>query len=159
MAAFHARFSSQRLGAQHPQNNEMEEPPFPEGPPARTPQYVSEATRADRRLETVMRQGPGRFPVLTVTERAEPVPSEVPETSTTPTQNTPQLLNLDDPRVLERLKALLGEAKQPQKRRRAKIGATAALNGARKEQQEQLAGKDDRRWKVGLLQAVLQQED
>ncbi|KAJ7448368.1 hypothetical protein FB451DRAFT_1187789 [Mycena latifolia] len=152
LAALHARFSSQRHGPQHPQN-EMEDVRFPGAPPARSPQFISKATREERRLETVIRQGPGRFPSVSMTAPPQPEPSATP-----PEQNTsraPLLFDFDDPRVHERLKAMLSEAtaqmgvtKSPRKKRKHKIGAAQALTTARKQQQQQLDDKADLMWKV-----------
>ncbi|KAJ7880095.1 hypothetical protein B0H13DRAFT_2542436 [Mycena leptocephala] len=152
MAALHARFSSQRRGAQQPQHNDMEDPQFPDAPPACTPQYIPEATRQGRRLETVIRQGVDRFPVVTMAAPMQPAPSAVPETPEHNTAHGTLLVDLNDPVVEQRVKGLidaaLGTKKSPRKRRQAKAGATASLVQARQEQQKDLAVKDDLRWKV-----------
>ncbi|KAJ6550116.1 hypothetical protein B0H19DRAFT_1264979 [Mycena capillaripes] len=73
----------------------------------------------------------------------------------TPPQNAQLLVDLEDPRVVERLQGLFGGSaaqrakKGPvRQKRKAKAGAMAALTVARKGQQQELSGKDDRRWKT-----------
>ncbi|KAJ7678795.1 hypothetical protein B0H17DRAFT_1139195 [Mycena rosella] len=152
MAAFHARFSTQRRSAHDPQNG-MNGGHFPDTPPVRTPEFVPPVTREERRVEAIIRQGPvSRFPVISMTAPTQPEPSAA--TPVTPEQNTPrvpQLLDLSDPFAVQQLQALLGQAspkKSPRKKRKGKVGKTAALTQARRGQQQQLDPQDDNRWKM-----------
>ncbi|KAJ7459388.1 hypothetical protein FB451DRAFT_1176899 [Mycena latifolia] len=158
LAAFHSRFTSQKR--QPPQNNGMEDvrSGFPNAPPARTPQFVPALTRQQRAVESIIRQGTGSLPNLSMTAPTPTEPSAEPETPATPEQGASRalgLVDLGDPRVLEQLKGLLGlgEAsakKSPSKKRsrKAKTGATAALVEARRGQQQALGAQDDLRWKT-----------
>ncbi|KAJ7663570.1 hypothetical protein B0H17DRAFT_1211582 [Mycena rosella] len=152
MAAFHARFSTQRRSAHDPQNG-MNGGHFPDTPPVRTPEFVPPVTREERRVEAVIRQGPvSRFPEISITAPTQPEPSAA--TPVTPEQNTPrvpQLLDLSDPLAVQQLQVLLGQAspkKSPRKKRKVKVGKTAALTQARRGQQQQLDPQDDNRWKM-----------
>ncbi|KAJ7103948.1 hypothetical protein C8R44DRAFT_887436 [Mycena epipterygia] len=151
LAAFHARFSTQRRQAT--QNNGTNDVRFPDAPPPRTPQFISGSTREERRLETIIREGPGRFPVVSMTAPAES--SAAPESSPTPEQNAGLLMNLDDPVVQQRLLGLFRESlgqrtaqKSPRKKRKNVTGAQTALIQARRGQQEELSATHDLRWKA-----------
>ncbi|KAJ7692381.1 hypothetical protein B0H17DRAFT_1133114 [Mycena rosella] len=138
MAAFHARFSTQRRSAHDPQNG-MNGGHFPDTPLVQTPEFVPPVTREERRVEAVIRQGPvSRFPEISMTAPTQPEPSAA--TPMTPEQNTPrvpQLLDLSDPLAVQQLQALLGQAspkKSPPRKGRG--------------QQQQLDPQDDNRWKM-----------
>ncbi|KAF8168649.1 hypothetical protein K438DRAFT_1774706 [Mycena galopus ATCC 62051] len=158
LTALHARFSAQRVGTRLPENSGTENVHFPQVPPARIPEFVSAATREQCRLDVVIRQGPGRFPMVSETAPTQPAPSMDPPTdpATTPDDTSGRLLmDLDDPRVIARLQGLFGEAiakggggKGVRKTRQRKGGATAALVKARREQQQQLSHTNDLRWKA-----------
>lgn len=161
LAAFHARFSAQRR--QGVQDNGTDDVRFPDAPPPRTPQFISGPTREERRLETIIREGPGRFPVVSMTAPAQPESSAAPEPSTTPEQNAGLLMNLDDPLVQQRLLGLFRESlgqggaqTNPRKKRKNVTGAKTALIQARKGQQNELSATHDLRWKVGPLRSFLQ---
>ncbi|KAJ7106727.1 hypothetical protein C8R44DRAFT_745190 [Mycena epipterygia] len=159
MAAFHARFSSQRQGTQGPQNNDTVEGRFPDAPPARTPQYVAQATREERRVETIIRRGHGRLPNVSMTAPTPPEGSAAREPSAVPDPDPQQslLLDLDDPRVKKKLEGMLremtGQPKRARKKRIMAAGAMGSLIQARKTQQNQLDGKDDLRWKKIVREA------
>lgn len=159
MAALHARFSTQRPG-QRPQNDETE---FPDGPLTRTPEFISGKTREARRIEAIIRDGPDRFMNVTMTPPTQPGPSAVPQTPQQSTSSAAQGIDMDDPRVLERVKKMIVEEmanskaaeKKPSSRRYRK-GMTTKLIQARQEQQDLLSPRQDLRWKVGLLRSFLQ---
>ncbi|KAJ6576186.1 WD40-repeat-containing domain protein [Mycena sp. CBHHK59/15] len=129
LAAYHARFSSQRVGTRLAQDSGIDVPHFPDAPPE------------GRRLETIIRQGAGRFPIVSETAPTQPGPSTL-------------LMDLNDPRVVQRLKGMVDELMtgkgggvKKSSPRKKKIGTASALVKARKEEQEKLKPEDDRRWK------------
>ncbi|KAJ6628113.1 hypothetical protein B0H10DRAFT_1940666 [Mycena sp. CBHHK59/15] len=158
LAAYHARFSSQRVGTRLAQDSGIDVPHFPDAPPVREPQFVSPTTQEGRRLETIIRQGAGRFPIVSQTAPTQPGPSTVADPPETPEQyNTSGgqlLMDLNDPRVVQRLKGMVDELMtgkgggvKKSSPRKKKIGTASALVKARKEEQEKLKPEDDRRWK------------
>ncbi|KAJ6543228.1 hypothetical protein DFH09DRAFT_1088921 [Mycena vulgaris] len=146
LAAFHARHSSQRQQGARP--TEMDELRFPDAPPTRQPQFIPPATRAERQVEAIIRDTPGRLPIVSMTAPAHQAP---PETSAAPGQNGAGAgINLDDPAVQERLRVMvqetMAEAKKSPRTKR-KPGAQAMLTRVRKDQQQWLSEADDLMWK------------
>ncbi|KAJ7764961.1 hypothetical protein DFH07DRAFT_955790 [Mycena maculata] len=154
MAAFHAHNISQKSRAQH-QNDGMEDVRFPDAPAACIPQFIPPATREERQIGAVIRQGDGRLPLISMAKPPQPGPSAGPAPAT-PEQNTAHgTIDLEDPQVVQLLKGLVGDLmaaagtqkSSPRKRRKAKIGAQAVLSGARKDQQQTLKVEDDLKYK------------
>ncbi|KAJ6553679.1 hypothetical protein B0H10DRAFT_1968152 [Mycena sp. CBHHK59/15] len=135
LAAFHTRQSNQRGGARGMQNDDMEDIRFPHAPPTRPPQFVPAATREERAVEAVIRNGYGRFSVISMSAPTPPDPSAVPQTTATAGQTTsqaPPLINLSDVRGGAAESCGIGE-------------------DARKAQQAKMDPRADLLWKVGPL--------
>src|ERR1700761_9153424 len=150
MAAFHSR----RIGGR-PEPDDRED-----GIPERVPQYVSDTTREQRRIEVILRDREGeRFPPVSMTAPTQPTPSssEAPHEEPEPepsSSSTPDILAaLENPLIQQRIMDMVGEklkAKSKGKRKKGRVGFMAALNKAREEQQDALTHEQDLRWKVGL---------
>ncbi|KAJ7105940.1 hypothetical protein C8R44DRAFT_886384 [Mycena epipterygia] len=151
LAAFHARHSSQRQ--QGPRPTEMDDIRFPDAAPTRQPQFIPPVTRAERQVEAIIRDTPGRLPIVSMTAPAHPESSAEPQTSVAPERNAAGI-NLDDPGVQELLRTMVREtmaedSPSPKKstRSKRKPGAQAILTRVRKDQQQGLSEVDDLMWK------------
>ncbi|KAJ7351645.1 hypothetical protein DFH08DRAFT_957942 [Mycena albidolilacea] len=156
IAALHSRLSAKRPGCRP--NNEMEDVEFPEGPPARPPQFVLQRTREQRRVEMIIRDESGCLPSVCMTTPTPPVSSSTqpatgaqPPTSSSSSAETAEqtlLSALGNPAFQKQLKALLGGKDMSKCKRRTKPGAMRRLDEASTEQQRQLTVDEDKRWKT-----------
>ncbi|KAJ6595397.1 hypothetical protein B0H10DRAFT_2232896 [Mycena sp. CBHHK59/15] len=151
LAAFHARQSNQRGGARGTQNDDMEDIRFPHAPPTRPPQFVPAATREERAVEAVIRNGYGRFSVISMSAPTPPDPSAAPQTTATAGQTTsqaPPLINLSDPKFVEALLKAVGLGKTVRRSRKKAPGAMTVMTEARKAQQAKMDPRADLLWKA-----------
>ncbi|KAJ7210737.1 hypothetical protein GGX14DRAFT_565348 [Mycena pura] len=148
MAAFHSR----RIGGR-PEPDDRED-----GIPERVPQYVSDTTREQRRIEVILRDREGeRFPPVSMTAPTQPTPSsseaphEEPEPEPSSSSTPDMLAALENPLIQQRIMEMVGEklkAKSKGKRKKGRVGSMAALNKAREEQKDALTHEQDLRWKT-----------
>ncbi|KAJ7787948.1 hypothetical protein B0H14DRAFT_3504824 [Mycena olivaceomarginata] len=137
IAAVHSRLSAKRPGFRNP-SDEMEDVEFPEGPPARPPQFVSETTRKQRVVETIIRDGSGRLPSACMTTATPPASSSTqPATGAQPPSSSSSSAETVDQSLLETLLEALG--KPPVQQRVREILGT---NGRK------LTHDQDKRWKT-----------
>jgi hypothetical protein len=149
MAAFHSRTIGRR-----PEPDDMED-----GIPKRVPQFVSNTTREQRRIEVILREG-GRFQPVSMAVPTQPTPSssgapqdEQPEPQPSSSSSPDVLAALENPLIQQRIMEMVGEKlkrKPMGKKRKGKVGFVAGLNRARDAQQEAITHEQDLRWKVGL---------
>ncbi|KAJ7016783.1 hypothetical protein C8F04DRAFT_1280644 [Mycena alexandri] len=159
MAAFNARFSTQRLD---PRRAEAEWARFPEGPPPIRAEFQSRAAREERQLDGMIRDREGRFPVVAMAEPGPSAGTPAPGPSAgTPAPGTDgiqgNLIDLDDPRLFNMVKALIEgksrtdgvtKATSPKKKKRIqKPGVAAEYEQAKKTQQALLTAQEDKDWK------------
>lgn len=151
-----AAFLSRTIG-RRPEPDDMED-----GIPKRVPQFVSNTTREQRRIEVILREG-GRFQPVSMTmptQPTQPTPSssgapqdEQPEPEPSSSSSPDVLAALENPLIQQRIMDMVGEklkVKSKGKKRNVKVGFAAALNQARETQQEAITHEQDLRWKVGL---------
>ncbi|KAJ6619570.1 hypothetical protein B0H10DRAFT_1946799 [Mycena sp. CBHHK59/15] len=138
LAAFHARQSNQRGGARGTQNDDMEDIRFPHAPPTRPPQFVPAATREERAVEAVIRNGYGQPLGGTTNDR---------DRGQT-TSQAPPLINLSDPKFVEALLKAVGLGKTVRRSRKKAPGAMTVMTEARKAQQAKMDPRADLLWKA-----------
>lgn len=145
----------------------MEDVEFPEGPPARPPQFVSETTRKQRVVETIIRDGSGCLPSACMTTATPPASSSTqpatgaqpPSSSSSSAETVDQSLletlleALGKPPVQQRVREILGTNGVQKRKRKTKAGEMSSLAFARREEQRKLTHDQDKRWKVGQLWA------
>ncbi|KAJ7030678.1 hypothetical protein C8F04DRAFT_1186531 [Mycena alexandri] len=158
MAAFRTRESAQRRGVGQP--NDGGAP----GTPIHRTELESPATREQRRVEAVMRDGANRLPIFTVTAPAAG-PSSGPSGSGAAPASNPQhigqgALPVDNEAlarmIAEAVAAAIKKKASPKKKRNVQLGTRAQLDTAKKWQQERMSRADDLSWKVRLSSFVLQ---
>ncbi|KAJ7736942.1 hypothetical protein B0H14DRAFT_2638851 [Mycena olivaceomarginata] len=133
----HSRLSAKRPGFRNP-SDEMEDVEFPEGPPARPPQFVSETTRKQRVVETIIRDGSGRLPSACMTTATPPASSSTqPATGAQPPSSSSSAETVDQS-LLETLLEALG--KPPVQQRVREILGT---NGVQKRKRKTKAGGNE----------------
>ncbi|KAJ7762705.1 hypothetical protein B0H14DRAFT_3510780 [Mycena olivaceomarginata] len=161
ITAVHSRLSAKRPGFRNP-SDEMEDVEFPEGPPARPPQFVSETTRKQRVVETIIRDGSGRLPSACMTTATPPTSSSTqpatgaqpPSSSSSSAETVDQSLletlleALGKPPVQQRVREILGTNGVQKRKRKTKAGEMSSLAFARREEQRKLTHDQDKRWKT-----------
>ncbi|KAJ7069027.1 hypothetical protein B0H15DRAFT_957953 [Mycena belliarum] len=147
MAALHTRLSRQSGGAQGRQENGMDDVRFPDAPPEQMPQFVSAATKKQRKVEAIVRGERGRVPDLVMTEPAQPEPAATPEAESSTSQaglSRAEMEAILEEKVTEMMQRVKGKRRKP---RKAKAGAIVTLNKAREEQQAEMPVGADLKWK------------
>ncbi|KAJ7300615.1 hypothetical protein DFH08DRAFT_979512 [Mycena albidolilacea] len=161
ITAVHSRFSVKGPGFRNP-SDEMEDVEFPEGPPARPPQFVSEVTRKQRVVETIIRDGSGCLPSVCMTTATPPASSSTqPATGAQPPSSSSSLAEtveqslletlleaLGKPPVQQRVREILGTSGVQKRKRKTKVGEMSSLAFARREEQRKLTHQQDKRWKT-----------
>ncbi|KAJ7732560.1 hypothetical protein B0H16DRAFT_1468543 [Mycena metata] len=155
MAAFRTRESTQRRGVGQPNDGGV-----PDGTPIHRTELVSQATREQRRLETVMREGGNRLPTFTVIAPAVG-PSGSGAAPTPDPQHIGQgALPVDQDLIARMIAEAVADAMKkkasPRKKRNVVPGLRAQLDTAKKWQQERMSRADDLSWKVRLSSFGLQ---
>ncbi|KAJ7798550.1 hypothetical protein B0H14DRAFT_2617811 [Mycena olivaceomarginata] len=161
IAAVDSRLSAKRPGFRNP-SDKMEDVEFPEGPLARPPQFVSETTRKQRVVETIIRDGSGCLPSACMTTATLPASSSMqpatgaqpPSSSSSSAETVDQSLletlleALGKPPVQQRVREILGTNGVQKRKRKMKAGEMSSLAFARREEQRKLTHDQDKRWKT-----------